>query len=203
MPERLPVPGKEPIVTATDYCTQIDPFGSGEERCGPAGGASAQCSLLPGSYDNYQLMRQWTAAINTLHGDPNYVQHNGCTSEDLIAVAPQFRLAARTWTSWDEYTAANARGEIVLALLQNKYLEPRPYPATAGWDAQHWVRVEPLVYNGKTDGVYALGFDPLCYILGEYSGAYQGPLCFTIQSVRAAIHASTTVEAGVIFSKAA
>lgn len=190
-------------MTATDYCTQIDPFGSGEERCGPAGGASAQCSLIPGGYDNYQLMRQWTAAINALHNDPEYVQHNGCTSDDLIAVAPQFHLRARKWTAWPEYEQAVAAGDVVLALLQNRLLEPRPYPETAGWDAEHWVRIDPLTYHGKADGVYLLGFDPLCWILGEYSGAYQGPLCFTMQSVRAAIQASSAVEAGVVFSKAA
>jgi hypothetical protein len=204
------VPMAPTLIGMTAYVTQMDPQGSGEERCGPAACASAQCSLIPGTYDRYQLMRLWTAKVNEIRAarGASSVFVGGSTSQDLVEAAPSFGLKGRLWTPWADAEAAWAGGEVVLALVRNALLSPRLYPDAPGWTEtadgtpiQHWERIEPLVYGGARDGVYLLLFDSLCY-LPQRGAPFQGMACVHKASVSEAIGATDTAEAGVIFSKA-
>ncbi len=202
---------KARLMTVTDYCTQIDPQGSGENRCGAGVGASGQCTLVPGDYDNYQLMRAWTAKINDVRlaaNRPGNIFTYGTDSQDIIDAAPSFGLKGRMWTPMSDAEAAWKAGEVVLALVRNQLVRPRLYPDAPGWTEhadgtpiQHWVRIDPLTYHGKVDGAYLLIMDPLCY-LPENGAPYQGPACVTRGSVADAIANTNAVEAGVILSVA-
>jgi len=81
----------------------------------------------------------------------------------------------------------------VLCLNMNALLRPTNYPATAGWFAEHWVRLRQVV-----DGDYCLLFDPLTYVPQADGTVYQGPTIQTIASLQAAIQATPNAEAGIL-----
>jgi hypothetical protein len=101
-----------------------------------------------------------------------------------------YQLSARRWWLWPDAVGALEAGQAVLCLLDNWLLVPRHYPFGAGWNALHWVRLL-RVCNG---GVSALVYDPLVY-------PYQGPVVYTVASLRQAIAASPEAEAGVILGR--
>jgi len=180
----------------TAFDTQIGPDGSGHDRCAEA--CMASTLLDPGGWqsDPYQLLLAVTDKSNTLRaaaGDASRVETSGTTSAQLISLAQSYGFQAQTWTDWQEGVDALAAGKVVLCLNMNALLRPTNYPATAGWFAEHWVRLRQVV-----DGDYCLLFDPLTYVPQADGTVYQGPTIQTIASLQAAIQATPNAEAGIL-----
>lgn len=168
-----------------DYCTQIAPSGSGGMRCGPASCASVLLSAGWQS-DPWDLTLQLDAQV-----DP---QKDGTTSQDLIRLMDGYGFDGREWYRWDEVGPAIAAGDAVLCLNYNAWLEPRPYPPGAGWNAMHWLR---CLYVGE-GGTMCYVYDPLAYIANSDGSWYQGPTLVTRESLWAAIMQTGYPDAGII-----
>lgn len=169
------------------YCTQIDANGSGRERCG--GACLASCLLDDGwQSDPWQL----TVQISDQCG----ITDQGCTSSQLIACADMHGLDGRQWFKWQELLDGLKAGEAVLILCDNRYLEPRTYPAGYGWEAMHWVRA--VVASDRDDMLYL--YDPLTYAPQKDGSIYQGPVASTFDGVNEAISITPFAEAGVILT---
>lgn len=168
------------------YCTQIDPNGSGGDRCGPASCASVLLSEGWQS-DPWQLTLQLAA-----QSDP---EGNGTTSHDLLTLMDGYGFAGGMWAKWDDIPSLWANGLAVLLLNENRLLVPRPYPAGTSWNATHWVR---LVAGSVPDGMMYV-YDPLTYLYQPDGSVYQGPTVATIESLKAAGDATGYPEYGVAF----
>lgn len=169
------------------YCTQIGPDGSGHERCG--GACLASCLLDDGwQSDPYELMVQVSNECG--------MTDRGCTSQQLIDCAAGRGLDGRLWYSADDVRSALAAGEAVLVLNDNKYLEPRPYPAGYGWEAMHWIRI--VAASDRDNQAYV--YDPLTYIGQKDGSVFQGPTTMDLETIMGAVRATPFAEAGVILT---
>jgi len=172
------------------YCTQLDSTGNGHYRCG--GASLASCLLDDGwQSDPWQL----TVQLSDQYGWTDA----GCTSDQLLAAADEHGLAGRKWTDWDDAFVALAGGEAVLALLNNRYITPRPYPFGSGWESLHWIRIVAL--SDRDDMAYC--YDPLCYMQESSGGFYQGPTASTQEGLTGGIQTNGWPEAGVILTSRA
>lgn len=169
------------------YCTQIGPDGSGHERCG--GACLASCLLDDGwASDPWQL----TVQVSDQCGMTDV----GCTSQQLIACAGARGLDGRLWYQPGEAKVAIDGGEAVLVLCDNKYLEPRPYPAGYGWEAMHWIRI--VAYAARENLAYV--YDPLTYIPQKDGSIFQGPTAMDLETIMRAVQVTPYSEAGVILT---
>lgn len=168
------------------YCTQIDPNGSGGDRCGPASCASVLLSAGWQS-DPWELTLQLAA-----QSDP---EGNGTTSQDLLSLMDLYGFDGDRWYEWGQLDGLLLAGSAVLLLNENRLLVPRPYPAGTGWNATHWVR---LVAGSVPDGMMYV-YDPLTYLYQPDGSVYQGPTVATIKSLKAAGDATGYPEYGVYF----
>lgn len=169
------------------YCTQIGPDGYGAMRCGPASIASV---LLDDGWasDPWGLTLQVTNDCSFM-GD-------GATSQEMLRCADAHGLDGRLWYTADQLREALDQGEAVLALLDNRYLVPRPYPPGDNWNAMHWLRA--VGWSDRDDMLYI--YDPLTY-LGQPDGSvYQGPTTCTAQALLNAVMATGYPESGVVLS---
>lgn len=169
------------------YCTQIDPTGNGRLRCG---GACLASVLLNDGYesDPYELMVRVSDSCG--------ITDVGCTSAQLIACAMAHGLDGRTWVYADECEDALLKGEAVLLLCDNQYLEPRCYPMDYGWEAMHWIRI----YHVSPGEQLAYIYDPLCWMPQKDGSVYQGPTASTLEGCLNAVRATGYPEAGVILT---
>ena len=169
------------------YCTQIGPDGSGHERCG--GAALASVVLNNGwQSDPWAL----TVEISDKYGFTD----RGATSAQIIDAAADYGLAGRMWYLVEDLKEALGQGEAVLWLLDNQYLEPRPYPMDYGWEAMHWIRTLHVSPYEELAYVY----DPLCYMVQKSGAPYQGPTASTVDSLLSAVRATPYAEAGVVLT---
>lgn len=168
------------------YCTQIDPAGSGGDRCGPASCASVLLSEGWQS-DPWQLTLECAAK-----SDP---EGNGTTSQDLLKLMQGYGLAGALWYSWSDLEQLWRAGYAVLLLNENYLLSPRPYPNGTSWNATHWIR---LVAGSVPDAMIYV-YDPLTYLYQPDGSVYQGPTVATGASVKAAGDATGYPEYGVYF----
>lgn len=168
------------------YCTQIDPSGSGGDRCGPASCASVLLSEGWQS-DPWQLTLQLAA-----QSDP---AGNGTTSQDLLNLMAGYGFEGWTWHAWEQLGEGLRAGDAMLLLNENHLLVPRPYPAGTGWNATHWIR---LVAGSVPDGMIYV-YDPLTYLYQPDGTVYQGPTVATLASCKAAGDATGYPEYGVFF----
>lgn len=169
------------------YCTQIDQYGSGRERCG--GACLASCLLDDGWQSD-----PWQLTVDVSDGCG--ITDRGATSQQLIDCASAHGLSGRLWYSTGDAGAAIAAGEAVLVLCDNQYLEPRPYPAGYGWEAMHWIRVVAFTAHDKVCYVY----DPLTYIPQKDGSIYQGPSAMDTATIMRAVQVTPYSEAGVILT---
>lgn len=169
------------------YCTQIGPDGSGRERCG---GACIASVLLDEGWQS----DPW--ALTVAVSDQCGFTDAGATSAEMIACAEAHGLAGRMWQYVEEAKNALEDGEAVLCLLDNRYMEPRSYPAGASWEAMHWVRV--LYVSPEEQLAYV--YDPLTYMIQPDGSVYQGPVASTVEGLLTAIRQTPYWEAGVILS---
>jgi hypothetical protein len=168
------------------YCTQMDPNGSGGDRCGPASCASVLLSEGWQS-DPWQLTLEVGGRC-----DP---EMNGTTSDDLLNVMSDYGIPGDRWYGWDDLGELLEAGHAVLLLNENHLLVPRPYPSGSGFNATHWIR---LVANSVPDAMLYV-YDPLAYLYQPDGSVYQGPTVATAESVKAAGDATGYPEYGVYF----
>jgi len=166
------------------YCTQIAPSGSGGMRCGPASCASVLLSEGWQS-DPWELTLELDAKV-----DP---QKDGTTSQDLLTLMAGYGFGGGIWSSWSELHDRLWVGEAVLLLNANWYLEPRPYPSDASFNAMHWIR---LVVDSVPDAMIYT-YDPLTYLYQPDGSVYQGPTVHTVASCKAAGDATGYPEYGI------
>ena len=168
------------------YCTQIDPNGSGGDRCGPASCASVLLSEGWQS-DPWELTLQCGR-----QADP---ERNGTTSQDLLNLMAGYGFVGGLWHAWADGHDHLLRGNAVLLLNENRLLRPRPYPAGTSCNSTHWIR---LVAHSVPDGMIYV-YDPLTYLYQPDGTVYQGPTVATRASCRAAGDATGYPEYGVFF----
>jgi hypothetical protein len=168
------------------YCTQMDPNGSGGDRCGPASCASVLLS------EGWQS-DPWALTLQI--GSECDPEMNGTTSDDLLNVMAHYGIPGDRWYGWDDLDELLQAGHAVLLLNENYLLSPRPYPSGSGFNATHWIR---LVAIGVPDQMIYV-YDPLTYLYQPDGTVFQGPTVATTESVKAAGDATGYPEYGVYF----
>lgn len=169
------------------YCTQIGPDGNGHDRCWAACIASG---LLTFGWDSdpFELTRQ-VAQLPPGEGNP-------ANLDQMQAAAETFGVKVSRWTVWESAATAMAGNDVVVALVDNKYLIPHSYPRGRGWDALHYIRLVEYIDNEQM--IYC--YDPLTYLTQGGFGLYQGPTIYTKESITNAIMHTPYNDAGLIIS---
>jgi uncharacterized protein YvpB len=167
------------------FLSQIDPAtGSGESNCGPA--ALAMLLAYRGVIAPSRGAMLYVADI-VRDGVPDGLgSHTNTytTFAQLQACAAWFDQATVWCGSWSDIRASLEKGEPVILLVDNTYLQPRQYPVSPAFNGNHFI---VLTGYDAAAGTVTVN-DPL-------SVYAKGPATYTIASVVAAANAVGGVQA--------
>jgi hypothetical protein len=105
--------------------------------------------------------------------------------DQMRRAAAAYQIPTRYLSTWSQVYDALDRGQPVLILVDNSYLEPRQYDRSPAWNAHHFI-----LLTGYDDTVFHVN-DPLRY----YGWPNQGPGEYTAASVKAGVSAVGGVQA--------
>ena len=86
----------------------------------------------------------------------------GYTTLNQLAMVAGYYGQATWWpSSWAQVNESIARSEPVIILLDNRVLQPRQYPNSPAWDANHFI-----LLTSASEGANRYSSDPLSYYIG-------------------------------------
>ena len=133
--------------------------GSGGNNCGPAALAMALAyrGVIPPTQE--AMLECADIARDGLSNDVG--ETGGYTTLSQLAMVAGWYGQTCWWPAdWEQVDASVARQEPVILLLDNRVLQPRQYPNTPAWDANHFVLLT------ATRDVNRYSSDPLSYYVG-------------------------------------